>query len=62
MMQPNKINSELARILSQRIKKLVKKARYYPSKIYIHRDTAKVVAPYLESECAASPRKIEDTK
>lgn len=46
--QPNKINPELARILTKRIKKLVLKAKYEPSKVYIHRDTARILAPFME--------------
>ena len=49
-MQPSKINKELERILTKRIKKLVKKAMYYPGKVFIHKDTAKVLAPYLETD------------
>lgn len=56
-MTPNKINSELERILTKRIKKLVLKAKYYPSKVYIHKDTAAVLKPYLELSATTASKK-----
>jgi len=41
------LDAELARKINKRIKKLVRKAKYYPSRVFIHRDAHEIVRPYL---------------
>ena len=54
-MRPNKINDELARILTKRIVKALERARYYPAESV---DTAAIaagiVAPFVEKQQATN--------
>lgn len=49
-MKPSTINPELARILTNRIRKVVLKAKYFPTKLFIHKDIREILRPYLEPE------------